>query len=82
MPGPLTRSIASILKDAVEERGLTQMQVAEVIGQSQSQVSKYLRGEVVMDAEEIYKICRLVGVSIVDLFATAEQAVNSETGNQ
>lgn len=74
MPGPLTEAIASILRDAVEGRGLTQTQVAESIGQSQSQVSKYLRGETTMDAEEIDKVCRLVGISIADVITQADKA--------
>lgn len=77
MPGPLTKSIAAILREAVEERGLTQTQVAEAIDQSQSQVSKYLRGEVVMDAEEIDRICRLVGMSIADVITAADKASRS-----
>lgn len=77
MPGPLTKSIAARLRAAVEERGLTQSEVGDALGQSQSQVSKYLRGETVMDAEEIYVVCRLVGISITDLFATAERAARN-----
>lgn len=78
MPGPLTKSIAAILRAAVEERGLTQAQVGEALGQSQSQMSKYLRGETVMDAEEIFIVCRLVGVSISDVFARAERAARND----
>lgn len=74
MPGPLTEAIASILREAVEARGLVQRQVAEAIGQSQTQVSRYLRGEVTMDAEEIDKVCRLLGISIADVITQADNA--------
>jgi len=62
MPGPLTVHVAARLKDAVEAQGLTQAEVGVVIGQSQSQVSKYLRGEVSLDLEELAVLCRLLGL--------------------
>ena len=74
MPGPLTEAIASILREAVESRGLLQRQVADAIGQSQTQVSRYLRGEVTMDAEEIDKMCRVVGLNIADVITRADKA--------
>ena len=74
MPGPLTEAIASILREAVESRGLLQRQVADAIGQSQTQVSRYLRGEVTMDAEEIDKMCRAVGLNIADVITRADKA--------
>lgn len=80
MPGPLTKSITAILRDAAEARGLTQQQVADAIGQSQSQVSRYFSGEVTMDAEEIYKACRFIGISIVDLIATADRDARDADG--
>lgn len=74
MPGPLTEAIASILREAVEDRGLLQRQVADAIGQSQTQVSRYLRGEVTMDAEEIDKMCRFLGLNIADVITRADRA--------
>ena len=81
MPGPLTEAIASIFREAVESRGLLQREVAEAIGQSQTQVSRYLRGEVTMDAEEIDKMCRLVGLKITDVIARADSATTSRLGD-
>lgn len=73
MPGPLTRHVAAKLRAAVEQRGLTQEQVGEQLGQSQSQVSKYLRGEVTLDLEEVDVICRTVGLNITELIRAADE---------
>jgi transcriptional regulator with XRE-family HTH domain len=72
MPGPLTDNIAARLRVAVEAKGLTQAEVGVVIGQSQSQVSKYLRGEVPLDLEEFAILCQLVGLNAAAVIAEAQ----------
>jgi len=52
-----------ILRNAREAAGLTQEEVAERIGQTQSFVSKYERGERRLDIVETLAICDAIGVS-------------------
>lgn len=72
MPGSLTEQIAARLRAAVEAKGLTQAEVGVVMGQSQSQVSKYLRGEVPLDLEEFAILCRLVDLNAGALIGEAQ----------
>jgi transcriptional regulator with XRE-family HTH domain len=72
MPGQLTRNIAAQLRRASEAAGLSQTQVGEAIGQSQSQTSKYLRGEVVLDVEELNALCDFLGLDILAVVANAK----------
>jgi transcriptional regulator with XRE-family HTH domain len=69
MPGPLTRAIAAALSAAVAERRLTQAQIAAALGQSQPHVSKYLRGEIVLDVEELNAICAFLHINTATLIA-------------
>jgi transcriptional regulator with XRE-family HTH domain len=73
MPGQLTRNIAAQLRSASEAAGLSQAQVGEAIGQSQSQTSKYLRGEVVLDVEELNALCDFLGLDILTVLANAKE---------
>jgi transcriptional regulator with XRE-family HTH domain len=72
VPGSLTERIAARLRAAVEAKGLTQAEVGAVMGQSQSQVSKYLRGEVPLDLEEFAILCRLVELRAGAVIADAQ----------
>jgi transcriptional regulator with XRE-family HTH domain len=71
MPGPLTKAVSAALRAAVEEQGLTQSQIGAALGQSQSQISKYLRGEVVLDIEELATICKLLKIDTAALIASS-----------
>lgn len=72
MPGRLTRRIAATLSAAVQARGLTQQEVADIIGQSQKQVSRYLRGEVVLDVEELSVICQFLDLDMSELIRESQ----------
>jgi len=72
MPGRLTTRIAATLRAAVKARGLTHADVGVAIGQSQTQVSRYLRGAVVLDVEELAAICQLLDLDMSVLIRDAE----------
>jgi transcriptional regulator with XRE-family HTH domain len=65
----LTRKqrLADLLRSIRLECGLTQVQVAERIGESQSYVSKYESGEQRLDLIEIEEVCKAVGVDLSTL---------------
>ena len=49
-------TLAEIIKDEMEERGITQKQLAELLGVSPSRVSEYMTGK----AEPTLKVARLL----------------------
>src|SRR5436305_2347299 len=62
------------LRDARESRGLTQAQVAEQIGVSEKQVSRWENGECIPQSYAKKKLCLLFEKSEVDLnFAGSRQ---------
>jgi transcriptional regulator with XRE-family HTH domain len=58
--------LAALLRQTRIEADLTQAQVAEKIGQSQSYVSKYEAGEQRLDLIELEVVCKAVGISLTD----------------
>lgn len=59
--------LAAVLRQIRLEAGLTQSQLAESLGQSQSYVSKYETGEQRLDLMELDAVCAAVGISLVTL---------------
>ena len=70
-PGALSQAVAAILADAFAESGLSQRALGEAAGISQSQMSKYLRGERPMLIDDLDKVCFVLGLSIVDVVGRA-----------
>jgi transcriptional regulator with XRE-family HTH domain len=60
------RRLADLLRQARVEANLTQEQVAEVIGQTQSYVSKYENGEQRLDLIELEAVCKAVGIPLTE----------------
>lgn len=58
--------LASLLRQIRLDANLTQLQLAEKIGQKQSYVSKYENGEQRLDLMELEAVCKAVGVSLTD----------------
>ena len=59
--------LAALLREVRIAAGLTQVQVAQRIGQPQSYVSKYEQGEQRLDLIELASVCRAVGIPLLDL---------------
>lgn len=73
-PGPLTGAIAAVLYDAFLESLLTQAQLGAHVGIPQSMVSEYLRGKRVLDIELLDRLCRILGVEIVNVITVAVES--------
>ena len=58
--------LAALLRQARLDANLTQLQLAEKIGQTQSYVSKYENGEQRLDLIELEAVCAAAGVSLTD----------------
>jgi len=56
--------LAALLREIRIEANLTQLQIAEKIGQTQSYVSKYENGEQRLDLIELEAVCKAVGTDL------------------
>lgn len=62
-----TQTVGANIRAEVARRGLTQAALAEVIGVSQSQLSKRLRGVIPFDVNEVAAIANALDVPITEL---------------
>ncbi len=58
--------LAALLRQVRLDADLTQLQIAQKIGQTQSYVSKYENGEQRLDLIELEVVCKAVGISLTD----------------
>lgn len=58
------RHLAALLRQVRLDAALTQAQVAERIGETQSYVSKYENGEQRLDLIELEAVCKAVNISL------------------
>lgn len=58
--------LAALLRQVRIDANLTQSQLAEKIGQTQSYVSKYENGEQRLDLIELETVCKIAGIPLID----------------
>ncbi|MDP2795222.1 MAG: helix-turn-helix transcriptional regulator [Sulfurisoma sp.] len=58
--------MAALLRQVRLDANLTQSQLAEKVGQTQSYVSKYENGEQRLDLIELEAVCKALGISLTD----------------
>lgn len=58
--------LATLLRQVRLDAKITQLQLAEEIGQTQSYVSKYESGEQRLDLIELETVCKATGISLID----------------
>ena len=75
-PGPLTVAVAAILKRSFHQTDVTQETLGAAVGVSQSQMSKYLRGERVLDIDQLDAFCFALGLNIVDVVREAVRSAD------
>jgi transcriptional regulator with XRE-family HTH domain len=68
----LNARVAAHLDQRRRALGLTQMQLATVVGSSQSHISKLLRAERAMRLDEFDALCAAMGVSAVTVLQDAQ----------
>lgn len=71
---PEYRRLVALMRSERESRGLSQDQVAERLGLSGSQLSKWERYERRVDVRELDLYCRAIGVPLVDLIQKWEDS--------
>ena len=70
------KTLLRLLKEARESAGITQDQLAERLGESQSFVSKCERGERRLDALELRQFCKAIGVPFPEFCKTLDQTLD------
>ena len=60
------RILQTLLRETREQAGMTQAELSEKLGRSQSFVSKYEAGELGLDVLELRAILQAIGVSLPD----------------
>ncbi|MBY0460311.1 MAG: helix-turn-helix transcriptional regulator [Gemmataceae bacterium] len=68
--------LLELLREAREEAGLTQVELAERLGQSQSFVSKAEVGERRLDLIQLRTICLALGATLLDFVAKLEERLS------
>lgn len=58
--------LAVLLRQIRVDANITQLQLAEKIGQTQSYISKYENGEQRLDLIELEAVCDAVGISLIN----------------
>lgn len=66
------------LRDARKRAGLTQGQLAERLGETQSFVSRCERGERRLDILELRVFCQAMGISVVAFVEEVERFLNQK----
>ena len=66
------------LRKAREEAGITQVEMAERLGQTQSFVSRCERGDRRIDVIELRIFCQAIGIPIIKFIEQLEEAITEE----
>lgn len=66
-----------LLRKARENKGLTQTEVAQRLGQTQSFVSKVERGERRLDIVELRAFCAAIGIGFATFVARIEKTLDA-----
>lgn len=71
-------ALLRLLRQAREAAGLTQVQVAKKLKQSQSFVTKMERGDRRLDVVQLRTVCRLYGTTLQEFVARLEMELTSK----
>jgi transcriptional regulator with XRE-family HTH domain len=68
--------LSALLRDLRKEAGVTQVELAQRLGETQSAVSKCERGERRLDLVQLRTWCRAVGIPLSRLVSEFEKCVD------
>ena len=74
--------VVRLLKESRREAGLTQVQLAEMLRQSQSFVSKYENGDTRLDILQLRTVCGTLGVTLAEFVDRLEEAFEAKAKDQ
>lgn len=70
-------ALTRLLGEAREDAGITQVELAEKLGQSQSFVSKFERGERRLDLIQLRTVCQTLGLTLPEFVERLERELRS-----
>jgi len=70
-------AVTDLLKELRKEAGITQVQMAEMLEQTQSLFSKYERGEIRLDVIQLRTIALKIGLTLTEFSAQLEKRLDS-----
>lgn len=70
-------AVTRVLKRAREAAEMTQVELAEALGQSQSFVSKFERGERRLDIIQLRTVCQTLDLTLADFVKQLEKELRS-----
>jgi len=68
--------LQELLRTLREEAGLRQVDLAKLLGEPQPFVSRYERGERRLDILELRKICKLLGLTLIQFVERLEKLLS------
>jgi transcriptional regulator with XRE-family HTH domain len=68
--------LCKLLREQRETAGITQVELAERLGETQSYVSKVERGERRLDLVQLGYFCKAIGIHLTDFVARFEKQRN------
>ena len=74
-----SQKLCSLLREVRIEMGIRQQELADLLSEPQSFVSKYESGERRLDVVELYQICVALDISFSNFIARFEQSLNQRT---
>ena len=69
--------VLRLLKEARETAGITQVQLAKKLKQSQSFVSKIERGDRRIDIVQLRTICKIIGTTLMEFVSRLEKELGT-----
>ena len=70
--------VTDLLKELRKDAGITQVQMAEMLGQTQSLFSKYERGEVRLDVIQLRTIAEKLGLTLTKFAERIDKRLAAE----
>lgn len=71
------QAVVQLLRETREKAGITQVELAEMLGQSQSFVSKSERGDRRLDIIQLRTVCAALGLTLADFVNQLERKLRS-----
>ena len=70
-------AVTDVIRELRRESGLTQVQMAKLLGQTQSLFSKYERGEIRLDVIQLRTIVLKLGLTLTEFAAQLEKRLHA-----
>lgn len=67
------RVLTELLRDIRKRAGLTQIELAKKLGESQSYISKWERGALRLDLVQVRELCTALGITFPELVTEFEK---------